>query len=46
MLPKEQKSGCDHVVRTAPPLVSDEHSRYKRPLLPPFADAGRYPRTH
>ena len=29
---KLHKSGCDHVVRTAPPLVADERSRHKRPL--------------
>ena len=29
---KGAESGCDHVVRTAPPPVADGRSRHKRPL--------------
>ena len=36
----------DSIVQTAPPLVADERSLLKRPFLLPFADTGRYPRTH
>ena len=43
---KGVKNACDSVVQTALPLVADERSRHKRPFLLPFADAGRYPRTH